>query len=220
MRDDWDDFFDGVDWDAVLRETPDEQEKTKAAFRDAAFDYKRSYIRKILKTRPELTDVRMIDYASEQMLESHTEGVELDVDDALRLAAHYKPKTTEEIVQMLFNAGARDGNFFDTVFMFDPNEAEEPAGTVRNADAAQKAGIMTVLAERLAGNPNVLLLGLPVFDPLSSWTQVKLAVFSEKLSDMEKECLQVLKSVSDKYFMREQSGATVLTFQIFPLWDD
>ena len=29
MRDDWDDFFDGVDWDAVLRETPNRKKRRR-----------------------------------------------------------------------------------------------------------------------------------------------------------------------------------------------
>ena len=92
----WYEILDGLDWDAVDRDVRESLEEDRIYdqlhdhFNDDSFDYKRGYIRKFMGTHPEITDRRIIDAATEQMLESHEGGVELDADDALRFVKNKK----------------------------------------------------------------------------------------------------------------------------------
>ena len=91
----WDEIMDGLDWDAVDREVEKMREEDAVYdalhdhFDNDCFDYKRSYLRKFMRTYPKITDRTIIDVATEQMLESHEGGVELDVADALQNGLYY-----------------------------------------------------------------------------------------------------------------------------------
>ena len=107
MDDTWKEELDKLDWDMVDREVEKSLEEDRIYdelydyFDDDSFDYKRSYLRKFMRTYPKITDRTIIDVATEQMLESHEGGVELDVADALRFAGHKKIPSTKELVKML-----------------------------------------------------------------------------------------------------------------------
>ena len=216
----WDGIFDGVDWDAVDREVEKSAaEKAREYFASDGFDYKRSYLRALFRKHPEITDVGKIDTATEAMYESHTEGVELDVDDALRVVANETTLTDEQLVQMLLDSGITDESFMDTLSKGVHSMKMVPS-TIKNKDAVRKARIMESLADVLGKNKDVIVLGLPMFDPLGTWTQVKLAVFSENMSMEEKGALQTLIRYSDKHTMNVKNGIAILSFKIYNIWDD
>ena len=223
MSKDWDGAFDNIDWEAVEEDAAKSLEEDAVLdalydyFNDDGFDYKRSYLRKFMRKHPEIHDRTIIDTATEQMLESHEGGVELDVDDALRFAKGSKPMTTKEIVKMLTDAGITDRDFETLVSDFDD---DGKCGSVKSAAAKKKAGWLTRYAYVLERNPDVLILGLPTFDPRSDWTQVKLAFFSENMSGGEKMILQQMQSLADKSMMEEKSGMAVAVFQIYDIWED
>lgn len=226
MDNTWNDLLDTVDWDAVdkevnkLRAEEAGRENLLAYFDKDGFDFKRSYIRKIFQTRPEITDRFKIDAASEQMYESHTGGVELDVDDALRFVENDKPVPVPDLVKMLNAAGLTDENVMDVIESALSDEEPEPHGEVKNKRAKSKAITMERCAMQLDRNPDVLVLGLPTFDPLSDWTQVKLAFFGENFTAIEVAALSSLMKTADKHRLTIEHGVAVAVFQIYNIWAD
>lgn len=149
MDDTWDEIIDGLDWEAVDREVEKSIEEDRIYdelydyFDDDSFDYKRSYLRKFMRTYPKITDRTVIDAATEQMLESHEGGVELDVTDALRFAQHKKIPTEAELLKTLTAAGINDSNIDDVLDTLRSTDFEDDGkrGTVKNPVAMKKAGV-------------------------------------------------------------------------------
>jgi len=228
MSKNWEECFDNIDWEAVEADAAKSLEEDAALdalydhFNDDSFDYKRSYLRKFMRTHPEIRDQFIIDTATEQMLISHEDGVELDVDDALRFAKGSKPMTTEEIVKMLADAGIADKEFGDVLdtMLFDDIFDDGKRGSVKSDAAKKKAGWLTSYAYILERNPDVLILGLPTFDHHSDWTQVRLAFFGESFSGGEKMVLQKMRGIADKSWVEVVSGMAVAVFQIYNIWED
>ena len=224
----WGDIMDSLDWDAVDRDVEKSLEEDKVYddlydyFDSDEFDYKRSYLRKFMRTYPKITDRTIIDVATEQMLEAHEGGVELDVADALRLASNKKQKSVAELVKMLTDAGINDSNIDDVLnTLLSPDfEDDGKRGTIKNPAAKKKAGMMTRFAYILARNKDVLILGLPTYDHASDWTQIKLAFFSEDLNSGEKYALDQLMKLADRCSLEDERGVAVAVFQIYNIWSD
>lgn len=220
----WDEILDKLDWEAidreVQRELEDERERDELLdyFNQQRFDYKRGYIRKLMKAHPEIMDRSVISLATEQMMESHDGGVELEVDDALRFVAGKKPMSASEAVKILTEAGINDSNIVDLI-LNTPVGGEE-CGTVVNEAARKKAGWLIRYADVLAKNPDVLILGLPIFYDDANWTQAKLAFFSENLSNGDKGILQQMMKTADVARMSVEHGVAVAVFQLRNIWDD
>lgn len=217
----WDKIFDNLDWDSVDKgiEEMRKHDELLAYFDQDQFDYKRSYIRKLMQTHPEIFDRDVIDMATEQMMESHDGGVELGVDDALRFVANQKPMTAGEAAKLLADVGINDDNIEDVLFN-DESEGGRTIDGVKNMEALKKAKVLTRCADILANNADVVLLGVPVFDIESNWTQAKLAFFSENLSKAEKNVLQKMMDVADKPRMKIEHGVAVVMFQIYNIWSN
>lgn len=220
----WDEILDKLDWEAidreVQRELEDERERDELLhyFNQQRFDYKRGYIRKLMKAHPEIMDRSVISLATEQMMESHDGGVELEVDDALRFVAGKKPMSASEAVKILTEAGINDSNIVDLI-LNTPVGGDE-SGTVVNESARKKAEWLTRYADVLAKNPDVLILGLPIFYDDANWTQAKLAFFSENLSNGDKGILQQMMKTADVARMSVEHGVAVAVFQLRNVWDD
>lgn len=228
MDDIWDEILDKLDWDAIDRDVKKslEEDAAREAVRDYfagdEYDYKRGYIRKLRRTHPEITDPEVIAVATEQMLESHEGGVELDVDDALRFAERKKLPTTKELVKMLTDAGINDSNIDDVLDkMLSPDfEDDGKRGSIKNPKAKKKANDIIRYAYVLARNKDVLILELPTFDPQADWVQAKLAFFSEDLSNGDKYILDLLMKSADNSRLVDDSGVAVAVFQVYNAWSD
>ena len=224
----WYEILDGLDWDAVDRDVRESLEEDRIFdelheyFDDDSFDYKRSYLRKFMRTYPKITDRNIIDAATEQMLESHEGGVELDASDALRFAEHKKIPSEKELLKMLTDAGINDGNI-DAILdkMLSPDfEDDGRRGSVKNPAAKKKADWLTRFAYVLGRNRDVLILGLPTFTPTEDWVQAKLAFFSEELNGGENYALDQMMKYADRSFLTHQHGVAVACFQVCNAWDD
>lgn len=219
----WDEIMDGVDWDAVeseIKKSAQEERRRDELldyFWQDDFDYKRGYILAVMNAHPEIDDRYTIDAASEEMLMAHDFSVELSVDDALRLVKNDKPTPVSELVKMLNSAGITDDNVMDVIESAETTRRQTIDG-VKSPAAKRKARSMTEAAELLARNPNVLLLGLPTFDPEQNWTQVKIAFFTDDLMVPEVSTLKYLMWLSDKYKLTEKNGAAIALFQIYNIW--
>lgn len=228
MDDTWKEELDKLDWEAIDKDVQESLEEDRVYdelydyFDDDSFDYKRSYLRKFMRTYPKITDRTIIDVATEQMLESHEDGVELDVADALRFAEHKKIPSTKELVKMLTDVGINDSNIDDLLDkMLSPDfEDDGKRGSIKNPEAKKKAGWLTRFAYVLARNKDVLILGLPTWDTQADWTQVKLAFFSEDLTGGDKYTLSQMMKYADRSFLTHQQGVAVAVFQIDNIWTD
>lgn len=223
MDNTWDEELENLDWESIDREVEKLGEEEWARdelhsyFSQDCFDYKRGYIRKFMKTYPAIYDTRLIDSATEQMIESHEAGVELDMADAIRFVENEKPTPVSELVEMLKDAGATDEKVFD---MLAEPFGDGKRGTKKNPIAKKKAEKLTRYADMLARNKDILILGIPVFDRESDWTMAKLAFFSENFTPGEKYLIQQMIETADKPSMEEEHGVAVAYFQIFNIWSD
>lgn len=221
----WDEIMDGVDWDAVDREIEKTAQEERGRnelldyFWEDGFDYKRGYIFAIMNAHPEIDDRYIIDAASEEMLMAHDFSVELAVDDALRLVKNDKPTPIPELVKMLNSAGITNDNVMDVIENAEI-EHRQTIGGVKSSAAKRKARSMTEAAELLARNPDILLLGLPTFDPEQNWTQVKLAFFTDDLTAPEASTLKYLMWLADKHKLTVKNGVAIALFQIYNIWSD
>ena len=228
MDDTWKKELEKLDWEAIDRDVQESLEEDRIYdelyeyFDDDSFDYKRSYLRKFMRTYPKITDRTIIDVATEQMLESHEGGVELDVADALRFAEHKKIPSEKELLKMLTDAGINDSNI-DGILdkMLSPDfEDDGKRGSVKNPAAKKKAGWLTRFSYVLARNKDVLILGLPTYNTMEDWVQAKLAFFSEELNGGEKYALDQMKKYADRSFLTHQHGVAVVVFQVYNAWSD
>ena len=183
-------------------------------FGQRKFDYKRGYIRKVMRERPEITDRFKIGAATEQMMESHDGGVELSVDDALRFVENEQPITYDDIMHFFESIGLESS---DILFR---EVEDDKIGMKENKEAVRKARLLTKHADMLAKNPDVILLGIPVFDHEADWAQAKLAFFSERLNGMERAMLLEMRKLSDDASVSIEHGVAVVVFQILNIWDD
>ena len=225
MDNPWDEIMDGVDWDAAEREikktAQEELKRYKLMdyFWQDGFDYKRGYIFAVMNAHPEIDDRYIIDAVSEEMLMAHDFSVELAVDDALRLVKNDKPAPVSELVKILNSAGITDDNVMDAIEDADIEHRQTIDG-VKSPTATRKARAMTEAAELLSRNPDILLLGLPTFDPEQDWTQVKLAFFTDDFTAPEVSMLKRLMDLSDKKKMTVKNGVAVALFQIYNIWSN
>ena len=224
----WDEIMDGMDWDAVDREVEKMREEDAVYdalhdhFDNDCFDCKRSYLRKFMRTYPKITDRTIIDVATEQMLESHEGGVELDVADALRFAERKKLPSEKELLNKLTDAGIDDNNIDEIPDkMLSPDfEDDGKRGSIKNPAAKKKAGWLTRFSCVLARNKDVLILGLPTYNTMADRVQVKLAFFSEDLNGGEKYALDQMMKYADRSFLTQQHGVAVAVFQVYNAWSD
>ena len=228
MDNTWDEIMDKLDWDAIDRDVKKSLEEDAAGeavrdyFAGDEYDYKRGYIRKLRRTHPEITDPELISVATEQMLESHEGGVELDLEDAIRFAKSKKIPTTKELVKMLTDAGINDSNIDEVLDkMLSPDfEDDGKRGSIKNPKAKKKANDIIRYAYVLERNKDVLILELPTFDPQSDWVQAKIAFFSDDLNNGEKHVLDMLMKASDNAKLISDRGVAVAVFKVYNAWSD
>lgn len=194
------------------------KEKLTKHFSKDCYDYDRSYIRRIMKERPDITDKFVISNAADAMWESHEGGVELSIDDALRLTANEKPLPIEEVVRQLTELGANNENFMSKVRDIELDDGK--FGTVKNKMAKRKAGEMMRYADMLSENNDILILGVPIFDQLSDYAQLKIAFFAKNLTGEEQHIIAMLTGIADRVMMKVEHGVPVTTLQLFNIWED
>ena len=219
MDNSWDKIFDGLDWDAVDRDIKKLEKEEADSLSDfvwqPSLDSCRGYVRKILRAHPELTDHFKIEMAAGTMEEAHDGGVEMEVDDALRFVENDRPKSVADYVNSLLESGISESDFMD---ILEKDVSDDYYGTVRNPKAVRKARLMTRYVDMLTKNPDVIALGIPVFDHHADWTQAKLAFFSENLNAGERAAVNELKKLAETTHLSVENGIAVAVFQIGDIW--
>ena len=174
----------------------------------------RKYATQIMDAHPEIDDAHVVLFAAGKMEECADDGVALGVDDALRLTKEHAPiPTAKDFMDTLTKGGIQtQGDLLDLIEKGYENTPRAPENIPRSS--AEKAARMTRLGRDLAdGNKDIVLMGIPV-DLSWGFTQLKLAFFTENLSDREQEIIGELKSIADRVKYTEEYGIGYAMFKI------
>ena len=174
----------------------------------------RKYAKRIMDAHPEIDDAHVVLFAAGKMEECADDGVELGVDDALRLTAKHDPIPTAQDFMDTFAKGDIEtmGDLLSLIEKGFENTPRAPENIPRST--AERATQLTRLGRSLAdGNRNIVLMGIPA-DLTWGFTQLKLAFFTENLSDREQEIIGELKSIADRVKYTEEYGIGYAMFKI------
>lgn len=184
-------------------------------FSDPMFETLREDLKKIMDSHPELTDKTTIELAADKMDECRGDGVEISVDNALRLVRGKRIPSTEELVKSLREDGVTADDIDDIAESLLNMETPHPTGAPPKESAKTKAKILAKYAEILTNeNKDIVLLGLPDIDPGWDFAQLKLAFFGEDLTDKQKTILANMKHFADEVKYIENSGYAEVIFYI------
>ena len=189
-----------------------------AYFSQPQFDSEIKFIAKVMAERPDLRDKRLISGAASWMFDSASEGVELSVSDALRLAGRYKAKPISELVQSLNEAGIFTLEDLGAVLK-KADDIDPAPPRVPSLPAAEKAAKLKGYATALAKNKDIILLGLPVFWPELDVTWAKLAILCDELTKDEQDVLTAMRVVADDAELQTHGGIPVAVFEIQNIHD-
>lgn len=170
------------------------------------------YIAEIMRFAPGLGDERLISIAANFMLQADEEAVKLGVTDALRLAEAFHAKPVSDVMQQLSDAGIKDWKTMEKL-LDKALGAPKPVGAP-TVSAAEKADKLKRLALRLSLNPDIILLGLPVFWPEMNSAWVKLAVLGGELSAEEQDIVMEMRDIADEAETKIENGIFSLIFRI------
>ena len=185
-----------------------------AHFSSPIYDVEAPYIQKILDGCPDVTDERIGENASAFMQEAEDEAVELSPKDAVHLAEVFKPTPMEKIMEDLKAAGIN--TMSDLQRILDRAEKEETPDFEgeRAASAVEKAEALERYAAALTANPDIILLGRPVFWPELDTAWLKLAVLCEELTQTEQDILTAMYDSADGGAIHYKGNIPLVVFDI------
>ena len=196
--------------------TPEELENY---FSGSAYDYKRDFIRKLMREHPEAADPFVIGSATEEMLDAAESGVLLSTDDALRLVEYEEPMSAEEAVRRLRELGMTDADFMNIVTADIPPGDVDHFGCAKSARAEKNAHWLIRFAYILTQNEDIILTRLPYFDYYDDMTCLTLAFLSEDLSGTDRCTLNLMKKYADDIRTDNRANVMRVRFIVRNIWD-
>ena len=187
-------------------------------FSQHKYDYIRRYVNRIMNESPDVTDWFWLCSAGDLMDECAVDGVDLSVDDALRLTRNDREVPLSDIIKKLDEAGITDKKFVDTILNA---KVERPdfTGCEADQDAVRRVHEMTMLAFRLTkNNKDIVLIGRPKIARNSSSSRLALALVCEDLSEDEQETLTKLYELCDDKRMFQEESYIKLVFFVDNIW--
>lgn len=183
-------------------------------FSDPVYEEYGPHIDKILAGCPDVTDEQIVGRAARFMIDAEDENVELSPQDAVHLAKYFKPKPLEEIVADLKNAGI--GTLSDLERVLNQAAADDfpDYGDKRSPAAVDKAAKLEKYAAMLTKNPDIILVGRPVFWPELESAWLKLAVLCDELTKEEQDILTAMYEVSDGGVVRYRGNIPLAVFDV------
>lgn len=184
-------------------------------FSKPMYDHVREDIYRIMLDRPDISDPGRIEDAAEQMHESRGDGVELTVENAMRLTENEEvvaPWLTDEETKDL---GTKDG-IIDAILNA---QLEDYSGCAPSKKAERKFRALNAQADILAGNKDIVITGRPEFFPGADWARLAIAVFCPTLTKDEQTILSNMKNWSDGVSINTNRGYPRLIFYINNIWD-
>jgi len=191
------------------------KKELKKYFAHPRYDGIRQYVNQIMEERPDITDELDIDFAACTMEECERDGVKLSVDNALRLNKEKDPVPTgAEIKEHLAEIGlGSDEALFSLVQKsleeIEQNRPEEPKMT----DVARAVEMTRIGKELSDGNKDIVLMGIPA-DLSWSFAQLKIAFFTDKLTEEEEKKIYDLRLLSDRVKFKTEHGIGYGMFKI------
>lgn len=186
-------------------------------FSQHKYDDIREYAYQVMLEHPEVTDPIRICFAADQMDECAVDGVKISVDNALRLTEKETYTPVEELVSQLRASGIDDETFLNTIF-----SAKDPTGTFDGCkvdpEALRRIKILEESAEYLATNKDIVIIGRPTFWTGTSEARLALALFCEKLTDMEQMFFQGMKDNCDIARLHQEPGYLKACFFVENIW--
>lgn len=190
-----------------------EQMELAAYFAQPQFDGFTEQIGKIMQARPDLLDKKLIANAASEMLTASEEGVDMSVEDAVRLAKNRTYMTSAELAAALEEAGVK--TLSDLERIVKRALAEDHPSRPSGADISERAEKLQSLAESLARNKDIILLGLPDPDAGIGCVWAKLAFLGGSLSAADKKTLTEMRRLSDDAQLKPVDGVVTAIFKIF-----
>ena len=184
-------------------------------FSDPMYYSMRKYIKRVMKERPDIADADDIEFAANIMEQCAGDGVQLSVDDALRLTKNRDPiPTREEFNKKLESLGLASANeMVRFIKEMDQELAESKSETISMTTVA-RAAEMTKLGKKLSdGNRDIVLMGIPA-DLSWEFAQLKLAFLTDDLSDEEQKTIYDLRLLSDDVNFQVKHGIGYGMFMI------
>ena len=184
-------------------------------FSHPRYDGIRKYVNQIMKERPDITDIYDIDYAACTMDECASDGVTLSVDNALRLNKEKDPIPTKaEIDKHLAEIGLDSDEKILSLLQKGLEEIENDRPEEPKMTDIARAMEMTRIGKELSdGNKDIVLMGIPA-DLSWSFAQLKLAFFTDELTDEEQKGVYDLRLLSDRVSFKTEHGIGYGMFKI------
>ncbi len=190
-----------------------EQMELAAYFAQPQFDDFTEQIGKIMQARPDLLDRKLIANAASEMLTASEEGVDMPVEDAIRLAKRRVYMTSAELAAALEEAGIHTLSGLEGIIKraLAEDRPKRPSG----AGISERAEKLRCLAESLAHNQDIILLGLPDPGAEIGCTWAKLAFLGGSLSVEDQKTLTEMRRLSDEAQLKPVDGVATAIFKIF-----
>lgn len=196
------------------------RDELKNYFSKKMYDDIREYVYLIMLEHPEITEPYTIEAAACEIQESKTDGVNLSADNALRLVAGEKPADMKEVHRILSSAGINsDADIIDVLNEAAGREMAAMPHEDMSADAFSKVAILMNAATMLAQNKDIVILGMPEADRMSDYMILRMAFFTDVLTDVERKMLEAMKLHADATDTEQRESALLVFFKVFNVWN-
>lgn len=204
-------------------------------FASSLYDDVRDYINEIMEMHPEITDPKIIGVAAEQMDDCHINGVEISVENALRLTSGVKfvdsaksisdvlsggkyGDLEKEISQKLGDVKDRSAeSLLDFIKKAEEHFSQKPGSELKPTSVAQAQELAKLGNELADGNKDIVLTELP--DLRWKDTRLKLAFFTDTLDEGELKILYDMRLIADRVRFKVEDGIAYATFYIDDMWE-
>lgn len=184
-------------------------------FRHPRYIGMEDYIRKVMKDRPDIDNEDDIEYAAAIMQECDGDGVELSTENALRLTKiRDEEMTREEFNAKLVALGLNDAEKAVELLKKIDEDFEKSRPETLMMTTVARAAEMTRLAAKLEdGNKDIVVMGIPA-DLSWSTAMLKMAFFTDELTEDEQKTIYDIRLLSDKVKFYEKNGIGYAIFRI------
>lgn len=184
------------------------------------YDTIREYVYRIMLERPDIYDPVRIAFAADKMEECFGDGVEIGVNDALRLTEKDTVPDMETLLKSLSDAGVTDDNIFDVIFSSGA-DGEDYSQCVPSRRAERSFRLLNQQADALAAlSPDILVIGRPEFSRYADWARLAIALFCPTLTQTEQNIIKILKTISDDACVTQEPSYIKVEFFVEKIWEE
>lgn len=187
-------------------------------FSHRRYDGDREDIYRVMLEHPEITEPYPIIAAAGEISDCRLNGVELSVEDALRLTAGEEEVPMEKLIKEMDAAGITSDNIIDKLIDM---TKEDYGGCEPSAKAERQMEFLNKYADELAsGNRDIIVTARPEFFRYASYATLFLAVLSPELTKREQNIIQIMKTLSDGARIFREKNYIKLVFYIRNIWQE